>query len=186
MEEKNIVNLLWERDSRALTEMSEKYGKLLYTVANNILHSHQDSEEAVNDTNLGAWNAIPPQKPERLSSFLCKITRNLSLKKWREKSAEKRGGGNAAEVLSELSECIPAPKTIDDEIETKELARVISAFLHSLKKDESAVFVCRYFYLYSVAEISQKFGFSESRVKTGLMRTRNKLLAHLEKEGIEL
>ena len=88
--------------------------------------------------------------------------------------------------MSELSECIPAPKTIDDEIETKELARVISTFLNSLKEEESAVFVCRYFYLYSVAEISRKFGFSESRVKTGLMRTRNKLLTYLEKEGIEL
>ena len=128
MQDINIVNLLWERDSTALSEMSEKYGKLLYTVANNILHSHQDSEETVNDTYLGAWNSIPPNRPEPLKAFLCKITRNLSLKKWRERSAEKRGGGNTAEVLSELSECIPAPKTVEDEIETANLHRLSANF----------------------------------------------------------
>ena len=186
MDDKTIVEMLWRRDVSALDALCENYGHYLFSAAYNILKNRQDAEECVNDTYLGVWNSIPPHKPERLGVFLAKITRNLSLKKWREKTAGKRGGGSAALVLSELDECIGDGKNIDDEIESRELAEIIDSFLRGLPEEERSLFICRYFYFYSVTRLSEKFGFSKSKVKTQLMRSRKKLSIRLEKEGVTL
>ena len=113
MDDKGIIELFFQRDEGALCIVKQKFGRLLTSVANGLLKNSEDSEECVNDALLAAWNAIPPASPENLGAYLCKITRNLSLKKWREKTAEKRGGG-AYLLLSELDDCLPDDKSIDD------------------------------------------------------------------------
>ncbi len=184
MEDKQIVALYWERSEKAIEETANKYGKYCYTIAYNILYNNEDADESVNDTYMGAWNSMPPHQPDILSAFLGKITRRISLNKWRKKSTQKRGGGQAALALDELMECIPSDQSIDELIEAKELAKSIDKFLAGLKEEERRVFVCRYWYMDAVADICKQFGYSESKVKSMLFRTRGKLLAHLEKEGV--
>lgn len=184
MEDKQIVDLYWQREESAITETQSKYGHYCHTVAYNILHDREDSEEVVNDTWLGAWNAMPPHHPERLSVFLGKITRRLSLKKWRNKTAKKRGGGEFPLALDELEECIPAAYCIDETLDIKELTRIIDKYLETLSDDERRVFVCRYWYFDSICDISLRFAFSQSKVKMMLKRTREKLLVKLGREGI--
>lgn len=184
MEDKQIVALYWQRSERAIEETAEKYGKYCHTIAYNILLNHEDAEESVNDTYMGAWKSIPPNRPDILSAFLGKITRNISLNRWRHKSAEKRGGGQVMVALDELLECIPAGEKPEEQIEAMELAKIIDSFLAGLKAEERRVFVCRYWYLDPIAEICKQFGYGESKVKSMLLRTRGKLLKYLEKEGI--
>ncbi|MBQ7774901.1 MAG: sigma-70 family RNA polymerase sigma factor [Lachnospiraceae bacterium] len=184
MEDKQIIDLYWERSERAIEETASKYGKYCYSIAFNILYNNEDADESVNDTYLGAWKSMPPHKPELLSAFLGKITRHISLNKWRHKNAEKRGGGQVALALDELLECVPSQEKVDEQIEAKELAKTIDTFLATLKEDERRVFVCRYWYLDPIADICKQFGYSESKVKSMLFRTRGKLLTYLEKEGV--
>ncbi len=184
MEDNKIIGLYWERNESAISETAEKYGAYLYKIAFNILSDAEDSEESVNDTYLGAWNTIPPEKPNILSAFLSKITRNISLNKWRNKYAKKRGNGEIAAAFEEIEECIPAESDVISEIETKELARMISDYLKKLPENERRIFVRRYYYLDSVDNISEKYGFSKSKVASMLHRTRKKILSHLEKEGV--
>ncbi len=113
MEDLQIIELFWQRSESAVTETARKYGRYCHTIAYNILHSREDSEECVNDTYLNAWRTIPPQRPERLSTFLGKITRNLSLKRWEQYHAEKRGAGQTALALDELAECVPASDNVE-------------------------------------------------------------------------
>ncbi len=182
MEDSKIVALYWARDERAIAESAAKYGAYCRAIAAGILRDQRDAEESVNDTWIGAWGSMPPHKPERLSAFLGKITRRVSLKRHREKNAQKRGGGQVEPALEELSECVGA--TVDEALEEQELARLIDAFLDGLPDTEQRVFVCRYWYLDSVADIAERFGFSESKVKSMLHRTRGKLRDRLEKEDI--
>ena len=183
MDDKGIIELFFQRDEGALCIVKQKFGRLLTSVANGLLKNSEDSEECVNDALLAAWNAIPPASPENLGAYLCRITRNLSLKRWREKTAEKRGGG-AYLLLSELDDCLPDDKSIDDAVDEIELSRLIDSFLRSLESDELDLFILRYFYFCSVSELAERFGFSKSKVKTQLYRTRKKLSARLEKEGV--
>ncbi len=184
VEDKAIVDLYWERDESAISETAEKYGRYCYTIAFNILSDAEDAKESVNDAYLNAWNSMPPHRPTILSTFIGKITRYVSLKKWREKHAQKRGGGNVDLAYEELSECIPAQAGIDDELENQELARVIDRFLDDLPAHEQKVFVCRYWYFDSISAISKQFGFSESKVKSMLHRIRKKLRIRLSEEGV--
>ena len=184
MDDIMIVELFWQRNDGALGAVKAKYERLLFSVADNILKNREDSEECVNDTYLASWNSIPPAKPENLGAFLCKIARNLSLKKWRSKTAEKRGGKAFSCLLSELDDCISDTKSIDESIDEKALASLIDSFLRTLDEDERDLFVCRYFYFCSVAQLAEKFGYSKSKVKTQLYRTRQKLSIRLEKEGV--
>lgn len=151
-----------------------------------ILRSREDSEECVNDTYVGAWNAIPPHRPNSLSAFLGKLTRRISLKRLRSQNAEKRGGGEYALALDELGECIPDRESVEKKVEEKRVAECISAFLRTLPATERKVFVQRYFYLRSVKEIAHSFTFSQSKVKSMLHRTRGKLKENLRKEGIDV
>lgn len=183
MEDGAIVELYWARNESAIEETAKKYGTYCHAIAFGILRSMEDAEETVNDTYLNAWNSMPPHRPGRLSTFLGRISRNLSIDKWRKKSAEKRRG-EAALALEELAECIPSGSSVGEKLEARELARSIDAFLSRLGAAERRVFVCRYWYLDSIADISRRFGFTPSKVKSMLHRTRSRLLVYLRKEGL--
>ena len=140
----------------------------------------------MNDTWINAWNSIPPHLPSILSTYLGKLTRFVSLKKWRDSRRQKRGGGEISLVYEELSELIESGTTIEDELETKELANIINRFLDELDETEQKVFICRYWYFDSIQKISEQFGFSNSKVKSMLHRTRQKLSTYLQKEGVNI
>ncbi len=184
MDDERIVGLYWERDEAAISESEKKYGAYCFSIAKNLLGSGADAEECVSDTWLGAWNAMPPHRPRYLPSFLGKITRRLSLKKLRERNAQKRGGGSAAIPLSELEECLPSGSAIDEGLEAEALAQIINAFLDGLPVDERRIFIRRYWYLDSVGDIASRFGFTQSKVKMTLKRTRDRLRACLRSEDI--
>ncbi len=186
MEDKKIVELYLTRNEEAIKETESRYGKYCYSIAYGILESREDAEECVNEAYLNTWNCIPPHRPKLLKTFVGKITRNLSLKLYEKRSAEKRGGGQAALCLEELAECIPANSEggrIADDITVKEL---LEGFLESLPTDMRRVFVRRYWYMSSVAEIADMYGFTHSKVASLLHRGRKKLKDLLEKEGIEI
>lgn len=184
MEDSQIVALFWERSERAVEETAAKYGRYCYTIAYNILTNKEDADESVNDTYMRAWERIPPHRPSVLSTFLGKITRRISLNRWRHKSAEKRGGGEVMLALDELSECVASDQTTERAIEQKELSQSISRFLGMLPETERDVFVSRYWFLAGIREISGRFHFSESKTKTMLFRTREKLKKYLSEEGL--
>lgn len=183
MNDKTIIDLYWKRSERAIFETAAKYSGYCYTIAYNILSSKQDSEESVNDTYLAAWNTMPPKRPDILSAFLGKITRYISLDRWKNRSAAKRGGGQVTLALEELEECVSNGKSIEQEYLQKELLRYINQFLESLPEIECKIFVCRYWYMDSIQDISERFGYSQSKVTSMLYRTRGKLKKQLEKEG---
>ena len=184
MEDSRIVALYWERDESALTCTREKYGAYCHAIAWQILHSREDAAECENDTYLRAWNAMPPDRPQGLRAYLGAITRRLSLDRWRELHSAKRGGGEVALSLEELGECVGTADTVPAAVEAGEMAAILSGFLRSLPSAECDVFLRRYWYFDSVAQMAKRFGYSESKVKMTLKRTRDKLRAHLEKEGI--
>lgn len=186
MEDKNIIQLFFERSETAITATATKYGKLCHTIAYNILYNEEDSEECVNDTYLKAWEVIPPQIPEKLAAFLGKITRNLAISKYRHNSSKKRGGGQMSLALEELEECIPDKNTTEQAISDKLFLEQMNAFLESLSSEKRKVFMQRYWYLRPISEIAEEFSMSESKVKMILHRTRNTLKDVLEKEGIIL
>ena len=184
MDDTQIVELYWARKESAIEETRVKYGSYCYSIAQNILHNEDDAKESVNDTWLDAWNSMPPHRPSVLSTFLGKLTRRISIDKWRRTNAKKRGDGQLPLVLSELEDCISDGKSIEEETERKLLAEVIAAFVKSLPETEQKVFLCRYWYMDSVSSIAVRFRFSESKVKSMLYRTREKLRICLEKEGL--
>lgn len=184
MEDSRIVDLYWARDEEAIRATASKYGSYCRSIAYNILHSREDAEESVNDTYLGAWNAMPPHRPDVLRTFLGRITRCAALKRWRDDHRDKRGGDEVALVLEELSECIPSHLSVEDSVIAEELSERINRFIGTLTPTERQVFLCRYWYLDSIEEISADFRFSNSKVKSMLHRTRAKLLTYLEKEGV--
>lgn len=187
MDDNSIIGLYEERNEKAISETDKKYGKFCKSIAYNILFNEQDCEEALNDTYLKTWNSIPPQKPKILSSFLGKITRSISIDKLRKRTAEKRGGGEYNLALSELDNCIPSKNsTPENNIEAGLLTEILNGFLEGLAPDERKIFVCRYWYFDSVRSISSQFGYSESKIKSMLFRTRNRLREILEKEGYVL
>lgn len=185
MEDSKIIDLFWMRSELAIAETASKYGKYCYAIAYNILSNPEDTEETVNDTYIGAWNSMPPHRPSILRTFLGKITRRISLKKYRDKNRDKRGGGEVALALDELDECIPSTTTVEDEVFALELSKSLNRFIAGLPDTERRVFLCRYWYLDSIDTISQEFNFSTSKVKSMLHRTRGKLLRHLSREGVE-
>ncbi len=184
MDDTQIVQLYWARKESAIEETAAKYGSYCRSIAHNILNNQDDAEECVNDTWLGAWNSMPPHRPSVLSTFLGKLTRRISIDKWRRTTAKKRDDGQLPLVLAELEDCISDGKSIEEETERKLLAEVISTFVKSLPETEQKVFLCRYWYMDSVSAIATRFRFSESKVKSMLSRTREKLRVRLEKEGL--
>lgn len=186
MNDVTIVDLYWKRSENAILETKNKYGKFCYSISYNILHNDQDAEECVNDTWLGAWNSMPPQKPSRLSIFLGKITRNLSLDKYRKYNAEKRRITRTAEALDELTECISGGDNVSEFVDEMFVTEQIEAFLYKQSTEKRYIFIRKYWYLDSIKEISEDIGISESKVTSALFRMRSQLKDHLLKEGILL
>ena len=185
MDDKQIVELYWQRDEHAIEATAAKYGPYCMKISRNILEDRADSEENVNDTYLHAWNAMPPQRPAILQAFLGKIARNLALNRYKAKTAQKRRGDALALSLDELDDCVLSLPGPESETAAAELGASISTFLRTQSKDARSMFILRYFYCDSIEEISSRFGCGESRVKTTLLRTRRKLKQHLIKEGYD-
>ena len=184
MEDKDIIALYWQRDQRAVGETQSRYGGYCLSIARNILGSKEDAEECVNDALFNAWNSIPPHRPRVLPAFLGSLTRCAALKKWRDTRAQKRGGGEISLVYEELSECLPDRCDVESQMDTINLASLLNGFVGSLPQTERRVFLCRYWYCDSIDDISARFGFSRSKVKSMLHRTRGKLYSLLQKEGV--
>ena len=180
MDDNKIIELLIRRDEAALTELRNKCGRLCNSVARNILSQPEDAEECVNSAFYQLWNSIPPDRPDNLSAYLCRIVKNFAIDRLRYNSAEKRNSDFAVS-LDELAECIPDGS--GDDIGSEKLAEVISRFLRAQDDVRRRIFVRRYWYGDSVARIAQHFGMKESTVSTYLFRTRKKLKTFLEKEG---
>lgn len=185
MEDNKIIDLYFARSESAISQTAAKYGGYCYCIADGILSDREDAEECVNDTYLAAWNAMPPRRPNILSAFLGKITRNISLDRWKRRSAQKRGGGETALSLEELEECLADHRTPEKAVERREVLQAVNHFLEKLPETQRNIFVCRYWYLDSIEAISSRFGYSQSKVTTMLHRLRKKLAAQLEEEGLQ-
>ena len=143
MQDNQIVDLYWARNEQAIDATAKKYGRYCYRIAFNILNNREDADESVNDTYMGAWKSMPPHRPSVLSTFLGKLTRRISLNKWRNQNRNKRGGGEVMLALDELSECIPSQQNPERELEMKELALAINHFIGALQPTERDIFVTR-------------------------------------------
>ena len=186
MKDNEIINLYWKRDEAAITATADTYGNYCYSIAHNILSNNEDAEECVNDTWLKAWKSVPPHRPNRLSTYLGKITRNLSLDRYKLLTAQKRGKGQVKLALSELEGCVPAQTDMEQIVDEMVLVNAIETFLYAQPRIERNIFIGRYWYLYSIRELSDAYRMSESKVMSLLHRMRSKLKLHLEKEGISL
>ena len=184
MDDEKIIELYWQRDEHAIEETDCKYRAYCMTISRNILSDPSDSEENVNDVYMQLWNSIPPHRPRMFTAFLGRITRNLALNKLKARYAQKRLAGEFALSLNELDIRVPSNITVDDELRIAELGKSLSRFLYSQNAQSRNIFICRYFYCYSVSDISELFECGQSKVKSILMRTRARLKLHLEKEGI--
>ena len=186
MDDRKIIKLYFDRSEQAISETAKKYGRYCHYIAFQILHNEEDSEECVNDTYLRAWNTIPPKRPERLRNFLGKITRNLSLNKWEKQTAQKRGSGQAEQVLEELLDCFSEENNVENVVENKRILQILNDFIADLPIEKRKMFVRRYWYFSSIKDIAKDFGISESKVTVTLFRTRQLLKEVLEKEGVIL
>lgn len=184
MDDLKIIELYFERDELAIKETDVKYGKLCHSIAYNILNDHEDSKECVNDTYMGVWNAIPPTRPNNFMFFVCKIARNLSLKRLEFMKREKRSQAMLVS-LEELEAVLPDERYAPD-ITDEDIGILISKFLRGQKEDVRNVFICKYYFFDSIGEIAERYSFTESKVKNMLFHTRNRLKNYLIKEGVEI
>lgn len=186
MNDNEIISLYWQRSESAIAETDKKYGSYCHAIAWRILENHEDAGECVNDTWLGAWRSMPPHRPERLATFLGKITRNLAFNRYRDEKRKKRGGGQMTLVLEELGECVPDRVCVESRVESLTFAECFNGFLENLSREDRALFLRRYWYAEPIKELAGVFRMSESAVKTRLFRLRAKLKTELEKAGIEV
>lgn len=184
MSDEEIVELYWSRSPTAIDQTAQQYGAYCHTIAYQILGCREDAEERVSDTWLAAWNTIPPHRPQILRTFLGKITRQLSLKHWRDCTRLKRGGGEVPLALEELGQCVAGGNDPESAVLGRELGQYLQIFVAGLPETERNVFLCRYWYLDPVAKISRDFGFSLSKTKSMLYRTRQQLQRYLAQEGL--
>lgn len=185
MEDEEIIKLFQTRSEQAITELSKKYGAICTKIAGNILKNSLDAEECVNDAYLGVWNTVPPQNPSPLFTYVCRIVRNLSIKKYHANTSAKRNSFYDA-ALDELENCISSGQTIENELSARELSRLIDTFLGSLDQTNRVIFVRRYWYSDPVSDIAEKMRMSSNTVSVRLSRTRTKLRKFLKKEGINI
>ena len=186
MDDTKIVQLYWDRNEQAIPATADKYGSYCTSIAKNILENREDVEECVNDTFLSAWNSMPPHRPSILSTFLGKITRNLSLNRYKYNTADKRGGSKATVVIEEISEFVSDMDNVEQEIDRKELIKAIDTFLSTLSTKKRVVFIRRYWYFDSVSDIATQLGMTENYVSVTLNRLRFKLRNYLLERGFEL
>ncbi len=182
MEDEKIIALFYARSEQAIDELDRAYGRAVRKTAANILRSSLDVEETVNDTYMGCWTSIPPERPAPLVSYVCRITRNIAVSRLRRETAAKRNRMLDA-VLNETEEFIPSAMDVENELETKELVSAINHFLSALDYDERYMFVRRYWYADPVKDIAAAMGWRENRVSVRLHRLREKLKTVLEREG---
>lgn len=182
MEDARIIALFWERNEQAIRETDAAYGRRLYLLANNILHNFEDVEESVSDTYMQTWNSIPPKRPQYLYAFLASVCRHVSFNRLDWKMAAKRNA-EVVTLTQEMESCIPDNRKSAD-FDRIELWRALETFLAGLNRESRLIFLRRYLYADTVAEIAKRYGITQSKVKTQLHRTRAKLYTYLEKEGI--
>jgi RNA polymerase sigma-70 factor (ECF subfamily) len=186
MEDFEIVELYWDRNENAITQTDRKYGKYCRKIAFSIVNDKEDMEECVNDTYLQTWNSLPPQRPERLSTYLGKICRNISINLYEKLTADKRGGNETDACLDEISELIGGSSEVEEQLDLTVLTDLINKFLKRCEKQARTVFVQRYWYMMPVKEIAKENRMSDSNVKMTLSRTRDKLKLYLEEEGYSI
>ena len=182
MEDKQIIQLYFNRSEQAIEETSSKYGKLTRSVSYRIVRNEEDTDECVSDTYMALWNTIPPENPDPFAAYICKLARNISVKKLRYKTADKRNSFYDVSI-GELEEVLTANSDVHKEIEAKELQASINTFLKTLKKTDRVIFVKRFLFNMTLEEISEETGYSKNYINVHLHRTKDRLKAHLTKEG---
>lgn len=183
MEDQFIIKMFLERSEQAVSSLSSQYGKLCKSISYNILKNEQDAEECVNDMYLAVWNTIPPQNPDSLSAYICKITRNISLKKYRSNTADKRN--SAYDIsLDEISECFDKKSDVEGFVETEELTNYINEFLVELTKTDRIIFMQRYWFQRDVSEIAKSINKNKNYINVHLYRTREKLREYLKRREL--
>ena len=185
MNDEEIIQLFFIRSQQAIDELDRKYGRTFHSISYNILSCHQDAEECVNDAYLGAWNAIPPAKPNPLLAFVCKIVRNISLKRYEHNTAVKRNSHYDA-VLEELEDCLASSATIDEHLEERALTGMIESFLDSLSTENRVIFLRRYWFCDTYAHIAVLVGLTEKNVSVRLTRIRKELRKYLSEREVSL
>lgn len=185
MEDKEIIKLYYDRDEKALREVTRKYKHYCASIAENILGNHEDAEECFNDALMKTWETIPPKNPEYLSAYLAKITRNAALDKFKASHTAKRGGSKIEAVFDEISEFLESGDNVELTAERNAVLAEIDAFLQGLPEQKRRMFVLRYSFCESVGEIAKRFGVTENYVSVNLNRTGKKLAAHLRKRGYD-
>lgn len=183
MEDEKIIELFFERSEQAIQELDLKYGQFFHKLSYNIVNNRQDSEECVNDAYLGAWNAIPPARPSPLLTYVCKIVRNISLNIYYRTAAAKRNSTYTI-AMEEIEACTADLKTVESEIEARELARIIESFLDTLTIENRVIFMRRYWFSDSCRDIAELVGLTEKNISVRLTRTRQKLMEYLTERGV--
>lgn len=181
MEDKEIISLLFHRSEKAIEYLNEKYGQLLYSVLQNILLDREDIQECLNDTYLGVWNSIPPNYPEFLSAYICKIAKNIAFKRYKKETAQKRNKEFQC-TLDEIGEVF-VHSEVEQMLEVKELGQYINQFLKTLNSSDKTLFVNRYWFSYSNKQLASMYHMKESSVAVRLLRIREKLKAYLSERG---
>ena len=184
-EDAKIIEMFLMRAEDAITALAEKYGAVCKRIAQNILNNYSDTEECVNDTYLAAWNTIPPQHPNPLKTYICRIVRNIATAKYHSNTALKRNSYYDV-ALDELEECLADSSMVEDEISARELTVLLDSFLEGLDKDNRVMFMRRYWYGDSVNDIAVKYGISANNVAVKLSRTRDKLKKFLQEKGVQV
>lgn len=178
MMDEEIIELFFKRSEQAIDELDKKYGKVFFKLSNNILNDCMDAEECVSDSYLGVWNVIPPTSPNPLLTFVCKIVRNISLKKYYAKTAVKRNSTHDI-AMSEVANYILSSNYVEEEIEAKELARIIESFLETLTEENRVIFMRRYWFCDTYEEIAERIGITEKNVSVRLTRIRKQMREYL-------
>ena len=182
MKDSQIISLFFQRDEAAIAETDKKYGTFCYNIALNILSINADAEECVNDTYFQAWNAIPPQRPDKFGAWLGRVVRNIAINLWNKNHRKKRYAG-MEKLLNELEDCIPSPVTVEHKIEEKELTGVLNTWLASLSDDDRILFVRRYWNGEILNELAAEYRVPPRNMAKRMYRLRQNLKMKLEKEG---
>lgn len=182
LDDSRIIDLFYARSEQAITELSRKYGSVCRKVAGNILNDPYDAEECVNDAYWGAWKTIPPQNPDPLLTYVCRIVRNLAIAKYHSNTAQRRNSYYDV-ALGELEECIASSESVEDRLSAKELSAALNRFLDTLDKENRVIFVRRYWYADSISEIADRLHMRNNNISVHLSRTRERLRKYRKKEG---
>ncbi len=185
MEDSQIIELLFQRDENAISQLDIKFGRLCHQISKNILGNQPDAEECVNDAYLGVWDTVPPQNPNPLCTYVCRIVRNISITRYHKNKAKKRNSMYDV-AIGELDVCLSSSETPETEYEAKELARMIEGYLDTLNKKDQALFVRRYWFSDSIGELAQQFHMKEANISVRLHRLRKELGVYLGKRGVKV